>query len=268
MPSFTYDDFTMHYEIHGEGEPVLCIMGITAPGAVWEVHVEEWKKSFQCITPDNRGVGFSDKPVGEYTSEMMADDHVRLLDHLGIEKAHVVGCSMGSVIAQQVALRHPERVRSVTLMCSWARCDAYAKSVFGHILKAKAHFRAEDFMEYIQLLIFDKRSWDDAEFLAGLVEGREAAAADPYPQPLHGLEGQCAACVEHDTVGELKNLTAPCLVIGGENDIFTPRWMAEEIHGLLPNSEFHMYPDSGHGFHFENVEDFNERVAVFMRANS
>ena len=153
-------------------------------------------------------------------------------------------------------------------MCSWARCDAYAKSVFGHILKAKAHFRAEDFMEYIQLLIFDKRSWDDVEFLAGLVEGREAAAADPYPQPLHGLEGQCAACVEHDTVGELKNLTAPCLVIGGENDVFTPRWMAEEIHGLLPNSELYLYPDSGHGFHFENVEDFNERVAVFMRANS
>ncbi len=267
MASYTHDDFTMYYEIHGMGEPVLCIMGITAPGSVWEVHVEEWSESFQCITPDNRGVGMSDKPVGDYTSEMMADDHVRLLDHLGIEKAHVVGCSMGSIVAQQVALRYPERVKSVILMCSWARCDAYAKSVFKHILKAKAHLRAEDFMEFIQLLIFDKRSWDDADFFAGLVEGREGAAADPNPQPLHGLEGQCAACVNHDVLGELEGLRAPTLLIGGENDVFTPRWMAEEIDERLPNSELHLYADSGHGFHFENVEDFNQRVAAFMNAN-
>lgn len=265
MPSFQKDDFTMYYEVRGEGEPMVCIMGITAPGAVWDDHVEEWQKHFECITPDNRGVGLSDKPTGDYTSAMMADDYANLIDHLGYEKVHVVGCSMGSIIAQQLGLRHPEKVKSLTLMCSWARCDQQAKAVFSNILLAKAHYRPEDFMQYIQLLIFDKKSWDDPEFHASMLEGRESAAADQNPQPLHGLEGQCAACVSHNTIEALPNLQIPTLVIGGENDVFTPRWMAEEIHAALPNSELFLYPDAGHGFHFENLEDFNQRIVTFAK---
>src|SRR5690606_36745796 len=84
MPKITTDGFTMHYEVHGSGEnrgaPVLCIMGITAPGSVWSDHVAAWSGTFRCITPDNRGVGESDKPEGAYTTAMMADDHARLLD--------------------------------------------------------------------------------------------------------------------------------------------------------------------------------------------
>lgn len=257
----------MHYEVHGTGEPVLCIMGITASGEVWQAHAEVWSEKFQCITPDNRGVGLSDKPAGDYSSEMLADDYANLMDHLGIEKAHVVGCSMGSVVAQQLAIKYPDRVKSVTLMCTWARCDDYAKSVFRHILKAKAHFRSEDFMEFLQLLIFDKRSWDDAEFYASLLEGREDASVSENPQPLHGLAGQCAVCTDHDSLGQLKNLTAPTLVIGGETDIFTPRWMADEVHENLPNSTLHLYPRSGHAFHWENLDDFNERVAQHISSN-
>ena len=163
----------MHYEMHGEGEPLLCIMGITAAGEVWEEHVKEWSNGYRCITPDNRGVGLSDKPEGDYTSAMMADDYAGLMDALGIEKANVVGCSMGSIIAQQLALRHPAKVKKVVLMCSWARCDAYAKSVFGHIVTLKAKTNAAEFMQYIQLLIFNKRSWDDAETLAGMFRGEK-----------------------------------------------------------------------------------------------
>ena len=91
---------------------------------------DEWQKDFRCILGDNRGVGESDKPEGPYTSEMMADDYAGLLDELGIESARVVGCSMGSIIAQQLALRHPEKVKSAVLMCTWSRCDRYAVSVF------------------------------------------------------------------------------------------------------------------------------------------
>lgn len=268
MPSFTKNDFTMHYKMHGTGEPVICIMGITATGDVWEDHVAEWSQHFQCVTPDNRGVGLSDKPTGDYSSEMMADDYADLMEHLGIDSAHIVGCSMGSVIAQQLAIRHPNKVKSAVLMCSWARCNAYAKSTFAHILKAKAHLRAEDFMEYIQLLIFDKRSWNDPEFYQSLLDGRADAAADPNPQPLHGLEGQCATCTNHNTLDLLGKITAPTLVIGGENDVFTPKWMSEELHAGIPNSSLHLYPDSGHAFHWENLEDFNQRVTQFINQRS
>jgi len=200
MATFKHENFTMHYELHGEGDPVLCIMGITAPGEYWADHLECWAEKFHCITPDNRGVGFTDKPTGDYSSEMMAQDHINLLDHLGIDKVHIVGCSMGSIIAQQIALLAPSRVKSLTLMCTWARVDSYAKSIFNHILKAKAHLKSEELLEYLQLLIFDKRSWDDPEFYQSMLEAREDAKYSQYPQPLHGLSGQCAACVNHDTL--------------------------------------------------------------------
>ena len=146
MPTITSNGIQMHYEVHGAGEPLICIMGITAPGEVWEEHVKAWGQSYECITPDNRGVGLSDKPEGSYSSSMMADDYAGLMDELGIESAHVVGCSMGSIIAQQLALRHPAKVKRVVLMCSWARCDAYAKSVFSHLETLKEKVTAAEFM--------------------------------------------------------------------------------------------------------------------------
>ena len=270
MPSHTTNDFTMHYELHGEqndGIPVILIMGITAPGAVWEAHVEVWSQHFKCITPDNRGVGESDKPAGDYTSAMMADDYANLMLGLGIEQAHVVGCSMGSIIGQQLAIRHPEKVKSLVLMCSWARRDQFAKSTFEHMKQCKAHLTPAAFMEWIQLLIFHKRSWDDPEVYASMLEGRQGASEDPNPQPLHGVHGQAAACINRSTLDQLKDISMPALVIGGEADVFTPSWMAEEINAELPNSSMHLYPESGHAFHWENLEDFNQRVINFINAN-
>lgn len=267
MPIYTHNDFSMHYEVHGQehaGVPFLLIMGITAPGSVWEAHVDVWSQHHRCIVADNRGVGQSDKPSGDYTSAMMADDYAQLMEGLGLERAHVIGCSMGSIIAQQLALRHPQRVKSLVLMCSWARCDAYARSVFAHMVEAKAHLTPGAFMEWIQLLIFHKRSWDDADFYPRLLEGREGAATDPLPQPLHGLIGQAAACTEHNTLAQLGQITAPTWVVGGQGDIFTPPWMAEEIHAALPNSRLHLYPDSGHAFHWENLDSFNQGVLDFV----
>lgn len=271
MPIHTCNDFNMYYEVHGGehgGDPLLCIMGITGTASVWKDHVEVWSRHHRCITPDNRGVGQSDKPPGDYSASMMADDHAALLDGLGVKRAHVIGCSMGSIIAQQLALRHPDKVKSLVLMCPWARCDAYAKSVFRHMVEAKAHLTPAAFIEWIQLLIFHKRSWDDPEMHAAMLEGRETAATDPCPQPLHGLVGQAAACVNHQALDQLPRITAPAWVVGGEDDIFTPRWMAEEIHAALPNSTLHLFPESGHAFHWENLEAFNQGVLDFVRTHA
>ncbi|MDB4673494.1 alpha/beta hydrolase [Verrucomicrobiales bacterium] len=265
MPTVQTNGITMHYEERGSGDPLLLIMGITAPGAVWEAHADDWSKDFRCIIPDNRGVGSTDKPEGPYTSEMMADDYAGLLDALGIEKVRVVGCSMGSIIAQQLCLRHPEKVQSSVLMCTWGRTDPYAKSVFSHMKTIKARLSGEEFMEYIQLLIFGKQFWDANH--TDLADGRKGAGLDPNPQPLHGLEAQAAACVEHDVMDELKNVKCPHLVIGGEDDIFTPRWMGEEVNEALPDSEIYLYPGAGHGFHFERTDDFNPRVAEWLKAH-
>ena len=138
MPTISTNGIQLYYEERGTGDPVLLIMGITAPGSVWELHAKFWQEQFRCILPDNRGVGLTDKPAGPYSSAMMADDFVGLLDALGLARVRVVGCSMGSIIAQQLALRHPQRVRSLVLMCPWARCDAYARGIFEHMKTIKA----------------------------------------------------------------------------------------------------------------------------------
>jgi len=267
MPHVETNGIQMYYEERGSGDPLICIMGITAPGAVWEAHAEAWQSHFRCILGDNRGVGQTDKPEGPYTSAMMADDYAGLMDSLGIEKARVVGCSMGSIIAQQLALRHPEKVQSAVLMCSWARCDRYAKSVFAHMKAIKARLRPEEFMEYIQLLIFTKPFWDNDEAYQSVLDGRGDAANGEAPQPLHAMEAQAAACTEHNTLDQLKDIKCPCLVIGGQDDIFTPRWMGEEVAAGIPNSDLHLYEGAGHAFHWECLDDFNPRTTDWLRAH-
>lgn len=267
MPIVKSNGIDFYYEERGKGEPLLLIMGITAPGSAWEKHVEDWEKHFRCILVDNRGVGKSDKPTGPYTTAEMADDCAGLLDALRLDKVGVVGCSMGSTVAQQLAIRHPQKVRSMVLMCPWARCDNTAKGIFQHILDCKARLRPDEFTLYIQLLIYSKKSWDNEEINASLAEERKNAARDPNPQPLVGLEGQAAACISHNVRTELESVNVPALVIGGENDNFTPRWMAHEVSDGIANAELYLYKDSGHAFHWENLDDFNPRVREWLKRN-
>ncbi|MEM7699545.1 MAG: alpha/beta hydrolase, partial [Verrucomicrobiota bacterium] len=241
--------------------------GITARGEVWDAHASAWSENYRCIMPDNRGVGLSDKPAGDYSSAMMADDYAGLMDALGIEKARVVGVSMGSIIAQQLCLRHPDKITSAVLMCPWAKCDRYAKSIFEHMKACKAHLDNQQFLEFIQLLIFTKPFWDNDEAFEGMVSGRAEFDENPVPQPLHGLKGQASACVDHDVVDELGNISAPCLVIGGKDDIFTPLWMGEQVAAGIPNCDTHFYEGAGHAFHWEALDDFNPRVLNWLQAH-
>jgi pimeloyl-ACP methyl ester carboxylesterase len=265
VPVVDANGIKLYYEERGAGDPLVMIMGITARGSVWEKHATFWQESFRCILPDNRGVGLSDKPAGPYTSAQMADDYAELMQTLGIGQARVIGCSMGSIIAQQLALRHPARVRSMVLMCTWARCDRYARDVFQHMIHIKSRLRPEEFATYIQLLIFAKPFWDDDAAFTEMREGR--TATDPLPQPVHGLEGQAAACMNHNTLTELSRIQCPCLVIGGRSDIFTPVWMSEEVAGRIPGSELHLYEGAGHAFHWEKIDDFNPRIHDWFLAH-
>jgi pimeloyl-ACP methyl ester carboxylesterase len=267
MPKISANGINIYYETRGKGEPLLLIMGITAPGSVWEKHVAAWEKDFQCILPDNRGVGQSDKPMGPYSTGMMADDCAALLDELGIAQVKVVGVSMGSTIAQQLAIRHPQKVKSMVLMCPWARCDNKAKAIFELMVDCKARFRPEEFSRFVQQLIFSKASWDDPEVYAGMLSDRKNAAFDTNPQPLIGLEGQAAACMEHAVLDQLALLSVPTFVLGGDEDEFTPSWMTKEVADAIPGSELQIYPRSGHAFHWENLDDFNKRVSDWLTNN-
>ncbi len=269
MPLVKANGIQLFYEERGDASkpPLILVMGITAPGSVWYAHSENWEKEFRCIIVDNRGVGLSDKPAGPYTTAQMADDYAALMDVLEIAQARVVGVSMGGTIALQMAIRHPGKVKAMILMCPWARCDNTAKAIFEQMMLAKARFRPEEFSHFIQLLIFSKASWDDDEKVKELSEGRDLDAIGKNQQPLHGLEAQAYACMTHDVLTDLPKINQPTLIVGGAEDKFTPKWMAEEIHETLPNSELFLYPTAGHIFHFEHLEDFNKRAKKWLLAN-
>ena len=266
MPSVSSNGVNIYYEVRGSGEPLLLIMGITAPGSVWEKHVAAWEGDFKCILIDNRGVGQSDVPPGPYSSLQMAADCVAVLNDLGIAAAHVAGVSMGSIIAQQIAIHHPAKVKSLVLMCPWARCDHMAKSIFEHMVTCKQKFTAAEFSRYIQLLIFSKETWDNN--YESLVEDQQQALQDPNPQTLEGLEGQAAACIGHDVLDRLHSISCPTLVLGGTADQFTPQWMTEEVAGAIRKSELILYPEAGHAFHWEYLEEFNQQTTAWLLALS
>lgn len=264
MPILRSNGINLHYEQEGSGEPLLLIMGITATGSVWEKHVAYWQKKFTCITVDNRGVGLSDQPEGPYTTAQMADDCAGLLDALDIPKVRVVGCSMGSTIAQQLAIRHPQKIVSMVLMCPWAKCDNMTGATFQHMVNCKIAFDPEAFSLFIQLLIYSKSSWDEDITFASMAANRKLAATEEQVQSLQGLSGQAAACIHHDALQMLPQIKQPVLVIGGKEDIFTPMWMASEVADAIPNAELYMYDGCGHAFHWEQIADFNERINQWL----
>ncbi len=264
MPYVTTNGIRMYYEEEGKGDPLLLIMGITAPGSVWEKHVVSWKKKFRCIMPDNRGVGLSDVPRGPYTSRQMADDHAGLLDALQVEKVRVVGCSMGSIIAQQLAIHHSHKISSCVFMCPWAKCDAKARAIFTNMISCKEKLTAEEFSLYIQLLIFSKSYWDNPENVDALRQARVEASQAFNPQSLQGLQSQAMACITHNVIDDLHKVKQPSLVIGGHEDIFTPPWMANELANNLPNAHLHLYERYGHAFHWEALDDFNHRIISWL----
>lgn len=267
MPHVSTNGIQMYYDELGSGDPLVCIMGVTAPGAVWEAHAAEWSKHFRCILGDNRGVGQTDKPEGPYSTEMMADDYAGLMDQLGIANARVVGCSLGSAVAQQIALRHPDKVRSLVLMCTWARQDRFGLYTWEHLMKCKATMRPEDFMHYVQMLIFTKPWFDNDECWENMQQGLKDAAINPAPQPVHAMEAQSAAAMNHNTLGQLGDIKCPTLVIGGKNDAFTPAWMSEDVAAGIPGSELHLFDNAGHAFHWECLEAFNAKTTEFLLAH-
>jgi len=149
-------------------------------------------------------------------------------------------------------------------MCPWARCDNMAKGIFENMVNCKKTFDPEAFTLYIQLLIFSKSSWDDETMYANMVADRREAAAKEQVQTLQGLTSQAAACIGHDVHEQLPQIHHPVLVIGVKADIFTPPWMAEEIATSIPGAELFLYENSAHAFHWEQLDDFNERINKWL----
>ncbi len=126
LPTAHVNGINIDYSDVGNGRTLILVNGLGGTKRLWRRQTRLFKKYFRTITFDNRGVGKSDRPVGPYTIKMMADDTVGLMDYLRIERAHILGESMGGMIAQELAINHPERVDKLVLACTYARSDGKA----------------------------------------------------------------------------------------------------------------------------------------------
>jgi len=258
----TNEGCKIYYQVRGSGAPLVLLMGFGADGDVWEKHVEEYQKHFKCILLDNRGVGKSDAPQGPYNTKMMAGDTVAVMDHLDIDKAQVAGISMGGAIAQSIALEYPDRVKSLCLISTWPSFNTYATTVYENLKKIRRVASPEDFMELLQLWIFAPPYYESSN--SELKDGQQGAASNPSPQLSSGFDGQLDACIAHNTVDRLVEISHPTLITIGMMDIFTPPMFSDILHQKIQGSIIERFPTGGHVHHWEDLERFNRVTTNFL----
>jgi len=263
MPTVVSNGIRIHFEERGNGDPLILIMGLGAPGSRWEDHAASYEKRFRCILVDNRGAGESDKPDGPYTTKMMADDTAGLMLALGIENARIAGISMGSAIAQELALSYPKKVRSLVLVSSWSQCDRYTQTVFEHFKKMRKLASPANFTQLLQLWITSSPYYN--EHFDEMVQDQTNAQEDYMP--LHAFQAQSDACDMHNTFDRLDKITVPTLLTVGDADIFTPLRLTVEMRERMPGSEMVVFKGLGHIHHWEDLKRFNNITSKFLSDN-
>lgn len=263
MPTVKVGDINMYYEIHGEGAPLLLIMGFGMDLTGWMFQVPEFSNKYRVLVFDNRGVGRTDAPDKPYSIRMMADDTAGLMDELSVDRAHIVGLSMGGFIAQELAISHPERVKSLVLATTEPAFDYhFATEVIGSWVAARTEgVTPKTYFSLILPFLFTDKFFDNADRVRMALD---TMAANPHLAPAHGLSRQFAACIGHSTRDRLKHLTAPTLVLVGREDILLPVKLSGELASLVPESKLVVLEGGGHGFNAEIADKFNQAVLAFL----
>jgi pimeloyl-ACP methyl ester carboxylesterase len=258
MPSVDAGGTELYYERGGQGEPMLLIQGMSATHLAWgRPFLSELESSFDCIVFDNRGMGRSGQAELPFDVADMAADAAALLDALGIETAHVVGISMGGAIAQELALAHPGRVRTLTLgatFCGGPEGSLMAPEDLQMLGVAYASGEPEQvFRAMWEINLSPAHRVEDSNFGAF----REMGAALPAPRPV--VMQQMRACAEHDTSGRLDRIDLPTLVVHGTADRLIRFANGELIARLIP-ARLVPLEDVGHMFWWEQPERSAELI--------
>lgn len=252
----------IHIEQAGAGADVLLIAGLSDPAEAWQMQLDGLADRYRLIAYDNAGTGRTPLPDRPLTLESMADDAVAVLDALDVESAHIAGFSGGSRIAQELALRHPDRVRSLVLMSTWARPDAYSRSTMTFLSWLADVAPSERAMlEAFFLWIYTPRAHEDG-MVAQIIED---ALAFEHPQSPEAFKAQLAPFRTYDNLTRLPDISVPTLVLAGELDIITPPRYGRIVADAIPGARFEVLPGEAHQPFQERPEDFNARVDAFWR---
>jgi pimeloyl-ACP methyl ester carboxylesterase len=267
MPVARVGDINIHYEIDGQGPPLILIMGMGGQASSWgDDLLTLLAAHFQVIRFDNRGCGLSDKPEAGYTIATMADDTASLLEAIGCRRAHVFGISMGGMIAQELALRQPQRLQGLVLGCtasSWINGVGPAPEVLALMMPAPGLSPEEQ----------ARRAWPtiaSREFIES-AEGHDImerllAKSLENPTPMETLMRQATAVQAFEAYERLPQIQAPTLIISGDSDVLIPPQNSRILRERIPNSQLAMILGAGHIFFLEKPKEAAEKVVKFLSA--
>jgi len=262
MPHVRIGQLELFHETDGAGEPVLLLMGLGGDHHAWGAVRRELARRHRLVLLDNRDAGASDEAQASYGTADMAADALGVLNHLGIERLHVVGGSMGGAIAQHLALQAPTRVATLTLISTWGRTDAFLAVILATWRLVVERLSPEEFLAALAPWAFTYRC---LEAPPPEVAALQAAAREGgFLRSVAGYQRQVDACLAHDALGLLSLLRTPSLVLVGEDDILTPPRYARALAAALPRGEVAVLPATGHACFLETPKPLAERVLRFL----
>lgn len=246
----------------GDGPDVLLIAGLGDPVEAWQFQLDGLSDRYRLTAFDNRGAGRSPLPDGPFSVATMADDAASVLRALDLPSAHVAGFSGGSIIAQELALRHPDLVRSLVLISTWARPDAYFRAMtdsWRWMAESAPSERA--FLEAFFVWIYTRRAHQDGT-VGQIVE---ESLAFPHKATPEAIQRTLDALIVHETADRLHNIAVPTLVLAGGQDIATPPHYGRAVADLIPDARFEVLADEAHQPFQEVPAVFNTLVDAFWR---
>ncbi|MGD9397283.1 MAG: alpha/beta hydrolase [Candidatus Thorarchaeota archaeon] len=266
LPYATAGDVDIYYEIHGppEAPPLVLIGGWASYRWIWFRQIPSLMQKFRCVVFDNRGAGQSSKPDYPYTMEMLAADTIGLMDELHIKDAHILGISMGGLVAQQIAFSNPERVRSLILVATH----------FGGSNHVPIPDKVQALLVALPTETISLKQARDMRYKATfssqfLEENKELMKqidewVQKHPAPLFAQVHQASATAGFDAEESVKEITAPTLILHGANDFTILPRNSELLAERIPNSKLRFIDGAAHFVIVEKYEEFNHEVMTFI----
>ena len=262
MPIARLNRIDLYYESHGFGDPILCIPGLGSDANTWTPFVNDFGKEYRIIIVENRGAGRSSKPKDGYSTEQMAKDAVEVMSQLGIGRAHILGKSMGGMIAQIIGARYPEKVRSLVLASTLMKHDEYGESL---LRKGREIAEKEGLYAVYREGFFLSHSKEFCETNQSRLKEVEAfLAQNDSDELIRGYLWQSKACEGHDSRALAPQIKAPALIIVGKDDSITTPQHSEELAAAIPRGELVILPHGKHGFWREYPGEINAIVRNFL----
>jgi len=268
MSTAKVGDINIYYEIHGDGEPLLLIMGYGSNSGHWFAILDKLAKEHQVIIFDNRGTGRSDKPDTPYTAEMMTGDIIGLLDARGIGATNVFGVSMGGMIAQEFALSYPERLKSLILGCTSCggpkaiRSTPEATAFLFDPERAKLSDEQKAYSTIPWL-------WNK-DFIDKNPEAvkRYVTTTTKQPTPPYAYICQGNFIMTFNSYDRLPEIKAPTLVICGAKDRLIPPENSKILASRIPDTDLKILENAGHGFITDTTEESSKIILGFLQGHS